>query len=221
MEETLPLTAAHKTARIAWASEKMTRQQDWKRGIFSDEKKFNLDGPDGYRHYWHDLRRPVRQAMRRQQGGGSVMVWGAISWEGKSELAVLVGRQASSDYVYTLSEFLLPFAHLHYGVDFDFQQDNAAIHTSRETAMFFDEMEIGVMDWPARSPDLNPIENVWALLSRRVYEGGRQYNTVADLTTAIQAAWKSISCDEIRNLITWMPRRCVEVITKKGDKTHY
>ncbi|RAW20539.1 hypothetical protein PC110_g23019 [Phytophthora cactorum] len=67
------------------------------------------------------------------------MVWGAFSAKGKSKLAMLAGRQASVQYTYTVSEFLLPYAHLNYGVDFVYQQDNASIHTSKETMQFFEE----------------------------------------------------------------------------------
>ena len=79
--------------------------------IFSDENKWNLDGPDGLQHYWRDMRVSIRQANRRQMGGGSVMVWGGLSGVGKTELAILVGNQKSEDYIYTISEYLLPFAH--------------------------------------------------------------------------------------------------------------
>ncbi|KAJ0388588.1 hypothetical protein P43SY_011719 [Pythium insidiosum] len=82
-------------------------------------------------------------------------------------------------------------------------------------------MEVQVMDWPARSPDLNPIENLWASMARRVYGDGQQYQTVAELKEAIVKAWCEIPLDEIRNLIASMRRRCVEVIAKKGGKTHY
>ena len=88
----------------------MITQQNWKVVIFSDEKKFNFDGPDGFRFYWRDLRRLAQQAARHQQGGGSIMVWGTINWEGESELAILEYRSTSSHYVYTIGEFLLPFA---------------------------------------------------------------------------------------------------------------
>lgn len=158
---------------------------DWAHIIFSDETKWNLDGPDGLQHYCRDLRQPVRQTNRRQMGGGSVMVLARFSAAGKTELAVLVGRQASEQYIYTVSEYLLPFAHKHYGTDFVFQQDNAAIHTSRETMAFFEEQEVQVMDWPARSPDLNPIENLWAIMARNVYRNGRQYDSVVSLTAAL------------------------------------
>ncbi|KAE8903044.1 hypothetical protein PF003_g12711 [Phytophthora fragariae] len=197
MENTLQLSAAHKTTGLEWAKAMVVRPDDWAQIIFSDEKKWNLDGPDGLQHYWRDLRQPPRQTNRRQMGGGSVMVRGGFSTAGKTELAVLVGRQASQHYIYTVSEYLLPFAHLHYGVDFVFQQDNATIHTSRETTAFFEEQGVQVMDWPARSPDLNPIENLWAIMSRDVYRDGRQYDSVASLTKALHTACNNISSETI------------------------
>lgn len=221
MENTLQLSAEHKARRLAWAEEMVVRPDMWSSIVFSDEKKWNLDGPDGLQHYWRDLRQEVRQTNRRQMGGGSVMVWGGFAAAGKTKLAVLVGKQSSEHYVYTLSEYLLPFAHLHYGADFVFQQDNASIHTSTVAKEFFDEQAVRVLDWPARSPDLNPIENVWAIMSRDVYRNGTQYESVALLTAAVVAAWQRIPQDTLTTLISSMPRRCIEVIKKKGNKTHY
>ncbi|POM67250.1 Hypothetical protein PHPALM_16794 [Phytophthora palmivora] len=86
-----------------------------------DEKKWNLDDPDGFQTYWRDIRRPPRQIKRRQAGGGSVMERVGFSAAGKTKLAVLHGKQNSDDYVYTVSKFLLPFVHLHYGANFVYQ----------------------------------------------------------------------------------------------------
>lgn len=149
------------------------------------------------------------------------MVWGGFSAMGKTKVAVLIGRQASAQYIYTVSKFLLPYTHLHYGVDFVYQLDNAYIHTSQETKAFFEEQGVNVLDWPVRSPDLNPIENLWALLARKVYPNGRQYANVGDLAAAILAACKNIDQATLTTLIDSMPRRCIEVIEKKGGKTHY
>ncbi|GMF25518.1 unnamed protein product [Phytophthora fragariaefolia] len=149
------------------------------------------------------------------------MVWAAFSSRGKSPLVVLTGRQNSDDYVYTVSEYLLPFAHLDYGVDYIYQQDNACIHTSKRTREFFTEEDIKVLDWSSKSPDLNPIETLWSTMSRRVYSNGKQYESVPQLKAALFEAWESIPIAMLVSFIESMPCRCVEVLDKKGNKTHY
>ncbi|KAE9192277.1 hypothetical protein PF005_g18520 [Phytophthora fragariae] len=173
MDRTLPLTAAHKAARMEWAKEHI---------LNPDEKKFNLDGPDGFKYYWRDMRQPAQSFVRRQNGGGSVMVWGG--------------------------HIVL-------------KQDNASIHASRETTSFLQEMEVNTMAWPARSPDRNPILNVWSVMAARVYAHGRQYRTVGDLEKAIMAAWASIEQEYLCKLVESMPRRCLAVIKQKGGLTKY
>lgn len=67
----------HKTSRLEWARKHIKWDfAKWQRVIFTDEKKFNLDGPDGLACYWHDLRKEEQVFSTRQQGGGSVMIWG-------------------------------------------------------------------------------------------------------------------------------------------------
>lgn len=224
MDRTLPLTQGHMDARLDYAerlSSAAQKQIVWPTIIFSEEKKINLDGSDGYKYYWRDLRRPPRRHLSRQNGGGSLMMWGAFGMKGKSNLVVLEGRQNSADYIYTVSEHILPFAHANYGIDYVYMQDNASIHASYEIMGFFKEQGVTVLDWPARTPDLNPIENVWAILARKVYSNGKQYTSVADLTVAVQDAWKSVTMEELHKLMGSMPARCFEVARKNGNKTHY
>ncbi|GMF23913.1 unnamed protein product [Phytophthora fragariaefolia] len=102
MQNTFPLKAEDMLARKAWASDMLLRKDAgavWDTIIFSNEKKWNLDGPDGFQYYWRDLRTPSRQTKRRQAGCGSVMVWAAFSSQGKSPLVVLTGKQNSDNYV--------------------------------------------------------------------------------------------------------------------------
>jgi len=76
---TPPLTKMHRDRRFEWAAEHSTWDTDkWGTVVFSDQKKFNLDGPDGRAYYWHDLRRDEEVFSRRQNRGGSIMVWGAF-----------------------------------------------------------------------------------------------------------------------------------------------
>ena len=67
------LTKVHKKKREEWVKEKVQwKHDDWAKVVFSDEKKFNLDGPDGFQYYWHDLRKEEQLFSRRPFGGGSL-----------------------------------------------------------------------------------------------------------------------------------------------------
>lgn len=78
------LKSHHKIARLQWAKKMMSFGENWISVIFSDEKKWNLDGPDGYKCYWHDLRKEPKICFSRQQGGRSVMTWGGIGFNGQT-----------------------------------------------------------------------------------------------------------------------------------------
>lgn len=61
----------HETFRLSWATEKMTwTQKKWDKVVWSDEKKFNLDGPDGYAYKWHDLCKEKQWYSKRRNGRG-------------------------------------------------------------------------------------------------------------------------------------------------------
>ena len=98
-------------------------------------------------------------------------------------------------------------------------QDNAPAHASRSTRDWLQAHQVPLMEWPPRSPDLNPIENAWGQLARKVYENGRQFESVGQLKDAIRLAWDEIQLSELTALVNTMPKRLVEVIKKKGRRS--
>lgn len=218
MRRTPKFTKRHKDARVKWARNYMHYKDEWLSVVFSDEKKFNLDGPDGWKYYWHDLRKEPRSFFSRQQGGGSVMVWGAFSFNGTTDIAFLKGRQYSDDYQGTLEAHLLPFGELLGGNKWEYQQDNCSIHVSNSTMQWFRRHNVKVMEWPALGPDLNPMENLWGILSRDVYANGRQFATVQDLKMQIEQSWFNLKPEILQTLVLSMPNRVFQVIKKNGLK---
>ena len=106
-------------------------------------------------------------------GGGSIMVWGGISWTHKTPLIVVDGNLTAQRYVDNiLVPVVVPFLQTHNDVNV-FQQDNARPHSARLTQRFLGDNNINTLPWPAFSPDLNPIEHLLDQLGRAVYDGRR------------------------------------------------
>ena len=78
-----------------------------------------------------------------------------------------------------------------------------------------------MLGWPARSPDLNPIENLWGVLARAVYAESRQFSNVEQLKEAIQHEWSKITQTQLENLVHSMKNRLVEVLKRNGGITFY
>src|SRR5262249_46399710 len=102
-----------------------------------------------------------------------------------------------------------------------FQQDNAPIHRSHSTRSWFEVNGVVVMAWPARSPDLNPIENLWGWLVRRVYANGRQYSTTDGLKQAILEEWDNVPATLLHRLVDSMHTRLASVVYNHGGQTKY
>ncbi|GBM59397.1 Peroxidasin [Araneus ventricosus] len=107
MTRRLPRSKLHISKRLKWAHNHIPYCDKWMAVLFSDDKKWNLDGPDRNIKYWHDLRKEPRSFFSRQSGGGSVMVWVTFGLNGQVGLAFLGGRQ---NYTETLENHLMPFA---------------------------------------------------------------------------------------------------------------
>lgn len=154
----------HEIARIDWAMKYMNLTTEWCHVVFSDKKKFNLDGPDDCHYYWHDLSKEKKFKFSRNFGGESLMVWAGFSAFGKTSILKVIGRMNSEKYIEMIEDVLINFTDEKVDGDFIFQQDNASIHASKLSIEGFQSKEIELLDWLTCSLDLNPIENLWGIL---------------------------------------------------------
>lgn len=149
------------------------------------------------------------------------MVWGAFSYKSKTPLAVTVATQNAEDYQEHLTNALLPnmrkFGDRNWRSKCIFMQDNARCHTARSTKAFFSAQRMQVMEWPAFSSDLNPIENLWGYLARKVYAGGRQYQTLQELKTVVLEEWQKVPLSLLQDLAMSVPGRLFKVIEAGGS----
>lgn len=215
------LKQRHKNARLEFALSHLSWTDQWRKVIFSDEKKFTLDGPDGYQRYWHDKRNNETVSLHRNFKGGNLMVWAGFCYKSKTPICFITNKMNGTGYIDLLDNVLLTYLDEFDEPDVIFQQDNAPIHTAGLVLDWFKEKNIDIMKWPALSPDLNPIENIWGIMSNRIYSNGRQYESLQQLKCEINRTWAEISKSELENLINSMPKRMEEVVRNSGAHTHY
>uniref|UniRef100_A0AC35TX37 DDE_3 domain-containing protein n=1 Tax=Rhabditophanes sp. KR3021 TaxID=114890 RepID=A0AC35TX37_9BILA len=183
--------------------------------------KFNLDGPDGYAYYWHDLRKEKLVKPKRQMGGGSLMLWGCFSKNFKPALAAVPVNMDGIKYHQLLKDHVLPLLAEPERRRSIFMQDNAPCHRAFSTIKWLDDQKVQVMKWPPYSPDLNPIENLWGILTRSVYAGNRTFSSVEELKKEVIKCWKNIPKATIKKLVESMPDRIFDVIANNGRSTKY
>lgn len=202
------------------------RYHEWNDFFFTDEKKFNLDGPDGYNYYWHCLDDKDISFSKSPFSKKGVMVWGAVSSNYGVCFSLFDNINVTSKvYIGMLEKDFLPFVQNIEeelpGLNWTFLQDNCSVHTSLETRQWFNLQGFDVLNIPAKSPDINIIENIWAWLVRKIYEGGKLYNNLNELKEAILYWSYNIPVEVIENHVNSMDRRLKEIIEKNGGQTKY
>ncbi|GFV82555.1 transposable element Tcb2 transposase [Trichonephila clavipes] len=174
----VPLTKQHRTARLQWCREHHNwTEQDWACVLFSDESRFSLSSDCRRQLIWREsvtAYRPENIQEKDRYPTCSIMVWAGIMINGRTRLHVVAnGTMTGKRYI---DEGLLPHVRLFRGAvgdKFVFMDDNATCHRTLAVRDCLDSEGIQHLIWPARSPDLNPIENVWDALGRQV--AGRNY----------------------------------------------
>ncbi len=148
------------------------------------------------------------------------MIWAAMSSAGVGPLCFLKSTVNAAIYQEILEHFMLPSADkLYRDADFIYQQDLAPAHTAKGTKSWFNDHGVNVLDWPANLPDLNPIENLWCIVKRKMRD--TRPNNADELKATVKETWASIPPQQCHKLITSMPRQIEAVIKAKGAPTKY
>lgn len=210
--------------RLQWARSKQHWDvEKWAHVVFSDESMFRTHSharAQRIRRFDHEKLSPIC-TKKFVLHGAQIHVWGCFSRFGVGILKRIHGTLNSESYqnkiindidlvgkclVFPLHRFIL-------------QQDNAPCHRSASTLSVIRERQIDILDWPANSPDANPIENLWHLIKTKLNDLGPL--NVDEMWVELQNIWYNIPTSLCRKLVDSMPRRVSSIIKMKGYPTKY
>lgn len=220
------LSSQQRQTRLVWARKYIHwSPQDWCNVVFSDESAFDIAPPRSQlvRRRKNSLiqaehTRQHRPYLRR------VMFWGCFSGLGVGPLEAIEGTMNSEKYLVILRHHLVPKIQQWFGLRIrtcTYQQDNAPCHKSQAVKAFLQNQRFATMEWPPYSPDLSPIENLWAIIKAKLHI--RATSTPAELTQRVLQIWNDEATmgPHVRALAESMPRRVRACIDNNGGPINY
>ena len=217
------ISERNRQKRLLWCREHLNwTVHEWRRVLWSDESPFVLRF-NKRRRVWrlHNSRYKPRYCNGTVKHDTKIMVWGCFAAHGVGHLKRIEGIMDAQKYLDILDEPMIHSADLLFGRDnWKFQQDNDPKHTAKVVQEWMHDNEVPRLeDWPAQSPDLNPIENLWSILDANLKD--RQVNNAEELFNVLNQAWRALPVDILDRLVSSMPSRCQAVIENNGYATKY
>jgi hypothetical protein len=189
--------------------------------LFTDEAPFSPQHSGG--RVWVRLRQgerniPEAQTIPRiRRPGPHILVWGAIRRSGVGPIFRINGNLNSNGYLRLVQDAL---EQIQRGRGFIWMHDNAPAHRARIIQQYFQSHSIRTLSWPPNSPELNPIENVWGIITQRLLSAN--LTTTDQLWNRVQQIWASeITPQLCQHLIDSMPTRIQQVLQSNGGPINY
>jgi hypothetical protein len=201
----------------------MERNRNWNNVVAADEATFYLYGTPNRTHdvVWAKRGDSI-PPIERGKSTVKINAYGAVAASGKVVLSLFAENLTAAGYIQILGSKLLRAARATFpGQHWCYLHDRSPQHTSKVTERWLDTHVPEHMSehWPPNSPDLNVMEQVWALLRDRVY--ARSPTTKQELEQALRAGWQAIPDTTIASLFASMPERIRAVTRSKGGNTRF
>ncbi|MBW0530837.1 hypothetical protein O181_070552 [Austropuccinia psidii MF-1] len=204
---------------------------EWAKVIWTDESAFELGKRVDQVRVWRTANEKwllENLAVNHRSGRQSVMIWGGFCAAHRSSIVFLDGRMNSQEMVRQVYRpALRPFVEQMEQAPWIrgrhrllLMEDNAPIHTAAVSNQWRERNGILKMEWPAHSPDLNPIENIWKSMKSQISKLYQPQN-LEELKHAIRSCWSDIHPGILNDYLRSMPRRMQMVIDQRGGPTSY
>lgn len=223
-----PISIANRQKRLEFANKWLVNGENTLGNVmWTDESKFSSH-PNGLKQSYWVPRNTPRSSLpvkeKRHSNGFSVMVWGSFHKFGKGPLVLIEGTMNGEKYVDVLKKHMLDeYEDLkrEYIGDWKLMQDNAPCHTARIVKQFLSEREVSTMIWPPYSPDLNPIENLWPWMKRKLLNDYDPCQSKDELWGRLVEIWNSITPELCMKFCGTYENRLKAVILNNGHGTKY
>ena len=157
-----------------------------------------------------------------KHGAGSLQVWGSITYSVVGHLYKITDNLTAPKYKLSIHH-AVPVGKSLIGANFVFQHDNDLKHTARMIKRYLENKKrdgsLTALNWPAQSPDMNIIEQVWTYMEKEKVK--RAPVNLQQLWEVFQDIWRNIPVDFIQKLYDSVPRCVNEVCKAKGFHTKY
>jgi transposase len=230
VRKSMKLPGGSKATRLAWCQEHEEKGTDFAKWNFSDEKWWRVGGTKGNERIWvcSEDPDPDERYIPQPAHPAKVMIWGAISYHGKSSIHFFDASVNSETYEKCIEEAYLPscfdseYLAMSKSEQYVFQQDGARAHTSKRAQEWLQQNlpeNVKLLkkdEWPPYSPDLSPIERLWAILQDKVVE--EEAWTQEKLIACVEKWWWKIDQSTIQKLFDSMPTRLGKCIGAEGGR---